>query len=109
MSALERLARVQRDVRVAVAVGALLWGASVAAAVLVVVAVADRALTIPLALRVALPFTAALAGVVTGAWRWLRAGRLRARYGAVDHPAAREIMRWLAGEDLMTDEEVQTQ
>ena len=38
-----------------------------------------------------------------------RAERLRARYGAVDHPAAREIMRWLAGEDLMSDEEVQTQ
>ena len=38
-----------------------------------------------------------------------RADRLRDRYGALAHPAAREIMRWLSGEDLMRDEEVQTQ
>ena len=38
-----------------------------------------------------------------------RADRLRARYGAIDHPAAREIVRWLDGDDLMTDDEVQTQ
>jgi len=38
-----------------------------------------------------------------------RADRLRDRYGAIDHPAAREIMHWLAGHDQMTDDDVQTQ
>lgn len=38
-----------------------------------------------------------------------RAAGLRARYRAIDHPAAREIVRWLDGDDLMTDDEVQTQ
>ncbi|AXB79718.1 beta-N-acetylglucosaminidase domain-containing protein [Novosphingobium sp. P6W] len=38
-----------------------------------------------------------------------RVDRLRVRYGAIDHPAAREIVTWLDGEDLMTDDEVQTQ
>lgn len=38
-----------------------------------------------------------------------RADRLRARYRDIDHPAAREILRWLDGHDLMTDDEVQTQ
>lgn len=38
-----------------------------------------------------------------------RADRLRQRYQAFDHPAAREILRWLDGADLMTDDEVQTQ
>ncbi|PNU02907.1 beta-N-acetylglucosaminidase domain-containing protein [Novosphingobium guangzhouense] len=38
-----------------------------------------------------------------------RGNRLWARYEAIDHPAAREIVRWLNGEDLMTDDEVQTQ
>lgn len=38
-----------------------------------------------------------------------RADRLRARYTPIDHPAAREIIRWLDGDDLMTDDEVQTQ
>lgn len=38
-----------------------------------------------------------------------RAERLRRRYAAIDHPAAREIVRWLDGDDLMTDDEVQTQ
>ncbi|WP_010186925.1 beta-N-acetylglucosaminidase domain-containing protein [Sphingomonas sp. PAMC 26605] len=38
-----------------------------------------------------------------------RAERLRARYHAIDHSAAREIVRWLDGNDLMTDDEVQTQ
>lgn len=38
-----------------------------------------------------------------------RADRLRERYGSIDHPAAREILRWLDGEDRMTDDEVQTQ
>lgn len=38
-----------------------------------------------------------------------RADRLRARYTPIDHPAAREIVRWLDGNDLMTDAEVQTQ
>ncbi|WP_206240734.1 beta-N-acetylglucosaminidase domain-containing protein [Novosphingobium terrae] len=38
-----------------------------------------------------------------------RADRLRQRYDKLDHPAAREILRWLDGEDLMTDDEVQTQ
>ncbi|MEJ2458706.1 MAG: beta-N-acetylglucosaminidase domain-containing protein, partial [Novosphingobium sp.] len=38
-----------------------------------------------------------------------RADRLRARYAPIDHPAAREIIHWLDGRDLMTDEEVQTQ
>jgi hypothetical protein len=38
-----------------------------------------------------------------------RAARLRERYGAIDHPAAREIIRWLDGLDLMTDDEVKTQ
>ncbi|WP_294324117.1 beta-N-acetylglucosaminidase domain-containing protein [uncultured Sphingomonas sp.] len=34
---------------------------------------------------------------------------LRARYGALHHPAAQEVVRWLDGFDLMTDAEVQTQ
>lgn len=38
-----------------------------------------------------------------------RAQRLRTRYEAFDHPSAREIVRWLDGSDIMTDEEVQTQ
>jgi len=38
-----------------------------------------------------------------------RADRLRARYSGIDHPAAHEILRWLDGLDLMTDDEVQTQ
>ena len=38
-----------------------------------------------------------------------RAERLRARYAGIDHPAAREIICWLDGGDLMTDDEVQTQ
>ncbi len=38
-----------------------------------------------------------------------RADRLRTRYSGIDHPAAREILRWLDGHDLMTDDEVQTQ
>ncbi|MDE1915294.1 MAG: beta-N-acetylglucosaminidase domain-containing protein [Sphingomonadales bacterium] len=38
-----------------------------------------------------------------------RAARLRSRYAGFDHPAARDILRWLAGDDLMSDEEVQTQ
>lgn len=38
-----------------------------------------------------------------------RAERLRTRYAGIDHPAAREIVHWLSGEDLMTDDEVQTQ
>lgn len=38
-----------------------------------------------------------------------RAARLRMRYQAIDHPAAREIVAWLDGDDLMTDDEVQTQ
>ncbi len=38
-----------------------------------------------------------------------RGDRLCARYGAIDHPAAREIIDWLDGKGLMTDEEVQTQ
>jgi len=39
----------------------------------------------------------------------VRADRLRARYADIDHPAAREILRWIDGDDLMTDDEVQTQ
>ncbi|AJP71124.1 beta-N-acetylglucosaminidase domain-containing protein [Sphingomonas hengshuiensis] len=39
----------------------------------------------------------------------VRADRLRSRYAPIDHPAAREILRWLDGDDLMTDDEVQTQ
>lgn len=39
----------------------------------------------------------------------VRTQRLRSRYEGIDHPAAREIVRWLDGDDLMTDEEVQTQ
>jgi hypothetical protein len=38
-----------------------------------------------------------------------RRDALRARYAAVDHPAAREVVRWLDGAALMTDEEVRTQ
>lgn len=38
-----------------------------------------------------------------------RGERLRVRYASIDHPAAREIVRWLDGDDLMTDDEVQTQ
>jgi hypothetical protein len=38
-----------------------------------------------------------------------RTERLRPRYAGIDHPAAREIVRWLDGDDLMTDDEVQTQ
>jgi hypothetical protein len=38
-----------------------------------------------------------------------RTERLRARYEQIAHPAAIEIVRWLNGGDLMTDDEVQTQ
>jgi hypothetical protein len=38
-----------------------------------------------------------------------RSRDLRQRYAAFDHPGAREIVRWLDGEDLMTDEVVRTQ
>lgn len=38
-----------------------------------------------------------------------RAERLRDRYAGIDHPAARDILRWLDGDDIMSDEEVQTQ
>jgi hypothetical protein len=38
-----------------------------------------------------------------------RTERLRARYQQIAHPAALEIVRWLDGRDLMTDDEVQTQ
>jgi hypothetical protein len=38
-----------------------------------------------------------------------RADRLRARYGAHDHPGAREILPWLDGAYRITDEMVQTQ
>lgn len=38
-----------------------------------------------------------------------RTDKLRARFSNLDHPAAREIVRWLDGDDLMTDDEVQTQ
>lgn len=38
-----------------------------------------------------------------------RMASLKAAYGKVDHPAAREILRWLAGEYQVTDEMVQTQ
>jgi hyaluronoglucosaminidase len=38
-----------------------------------------------------------------------REGLLRERYGGVDHPAAREIMRWLDGGYRITDEVVRTQ
>ena len=38
-----------------------------------------------------------------------RIATLRARYAQIDHPAAREVVRWLDGRDLMTDAEVQTQ
>lgn len=38
-----------------------------------------------------------------------RTERLRSRYVDIDHPAAWEILRWLDGDDLMTDDEVQTQ
>ena len=38
-----------------------------------------------------------------------RAASMRARYAGIVHPAAREIVAWLDGEDLMTQEEVRTQ
>ncbi len=38
-----------------------------------------------------------------------RHAELRARYGAIDHPAAREITDWLDGRFRTTLEEVQTQ
>lgn len=38
-----------------------------------------------------------------------RVGHLRDRYGAIDHPAAREIIAWLDGEYRITDEIVRTQ
>lgn len=38
-----------------------------------------------------------------------RRARLRARWAAVDQPVAREVVRWLDGDDIMTDAEVQTQ
>ncbi|MFL0415843.1 beta-N-acetylglucosaminidase domain-containing protein [Sphingomonas sp. 179-A 2A2 NHS] len=34
---------------------------------------------------------------------------LRARYAGVEHPAAAEVVRWLDGVDLVTDDEVRTQ
>lgn len=38
-----------------------------------------------------------------------KAATLEATYGAINHPAAREIVRWLAGDYQVTDEMVQTQ
>lgn len=38
-----------------------------------------------------------------------RRAELRARYAPLAHPAAAEIVRWLDGMDLMTDDEVKTQ
>lgn len=38
-----------------------------------------------------------------------RRGALRARYAAIDHAAAIEVVRWLDGVDLVTDDEVKTQ
>jgi hypothetical protein len=38
-----------------------------------------------------------------------RAAALRDRYGSIDHPAAREVIAWLDGEDRITDEIVATQ
>ena len=38
-----------------------------------------------------------------------RKAALRARYTGFAHPAAAEVVRWLDGLDLMTDEDVQTQ
>lgn len=38
-----------------------------------------------------------------------RRAAMTERYAAIDHPAAREIIHWLEGADLMTDEEVRTQ
>lgn len=38
-----------------------------------------------------------------------QAGRMRERYAGFDHPAAREILRWLDGGYAITGEEVQTQ
>ena len=38
-----------------------------------------------------------------------KAERLRVRYGAHDHPGAREILAWLDGDYRITDEMVQTQ
>ena len=38
-----------------------------------------------------------------------RVGRLRARFGAFDHPAAREILAWLDGAFAIGAEELQTQ
>lgn len=38
-----------------------------------------------------------------------KAAHLRERYGAVDHPGAREIIAWLDGDYRITDEIVQTQ
>jgi hypothetical protein len=36
-------------------------------------------------------------------------GKLRERYGGIDHPAAREIIAWLSGEYRITDEIVREQ
>ncbi|MFC4260695.1 beta-N-acetylglucosaminidase domain-containing protein [Marinobacter lacisalsi] len=38
-----------------------------------------------------------------------KASTLKATYSAINHPAAREIVRWLAGDYQVTDEMVQTQ
>jgi hypothetical protein len=38
-----------------------------------------------------------------------RRGKLRARYAAFDHPAAREVVAWLDGAYAITGEELQTQ
>ena len=38
-----------------------------------------------------------------------RLERLRSRYASQDHPAAREVLRWLDGDDLMAGDVVRTQ
>ena len=38
-----------------------------------------------------------------------RLARMRASYDAIDHPAAREIVSWLDGDDFVSAEDVQTQ
>ena len=77
MSALDRLRRVQRELQLAVACDAVLWGACVIAGLLALDAMIDRFASLPLSLRAVLPWEAMAFGLAVATWRVLRAGRLR--------------------------------
>ena len=97
MSALDRLARMQRELTLAVAAQCVVWAACTAVALVATFAIADRAMLLPLPLRAAMPWVAVLAGLAAAAWRFARAGaftmRARWRCGS-SAPSRRCGTRW---------------